>query len=239
MPPVPAAAPAAIDDLARRHGFSPEAVAVMVAAMARGGGQAQFSHPEFGGSGQWMPGMTMVGDMFNGDLRGRVDALCRDIAASATDQSASATGAGTSGKWWPGELGTPSSAGSQGEVRYAWFAEARRLVIDRAGALTVYDTGDHRIGRVSQQHPHGLAFSSQHGAVDVASLAVVPGAMASGNPPPGQASPDRVAPNPPAPGLASPAPELATIEKLADLHRKGGLSDGEFAAKKAELLARL
>jgi Short C-terminal domain len=32
---------------------------------------------------------------------------------------------------------------------------------------------------------------------------------------------------------------FATIEKLAQLHAKGILSDEEFAAKKAELLSRL
>jgi len=32
---------------------------------------------------------------------------------------------------------------------------------------------------------------------------------------------------------------LATIEKLADLHGKGVLSDEEFTSKKADLLSRL
>ena len=32
---------------------------------------------------------------------------------------------------------------------------------------------------------------------------------------------------------------VATIEKLAELHRKGILSDEEFTAKKAQLLNRL
>jgi hypothetical protein len=32
---------------------------------------------------------------------------------------------------------------------------------------------------------------------------------------------------------------LATIDRLGDLHQRGVLSDDEFAAKKAELLARL
>jgi hypothetical protein len=37
---------------------------------------AQFNHPEFAGSGQWMQGgMLMLGDMFNHALKGRVDAL--------------------------------------------------------------------------------------------------------------------------------------------------------------------
>src|SRR5437868_5305420 len=71
-----------VNDLAQRHGFSPDAVTHMMFAVLNGnGGMAQFSHGEFGGSGQGMRGgMTMVGDMFNGYLKGRVDSLCSEIA---------------------------------------------------------------------------------------------------------------------------------------------------------------
>ena len=50
--------------LAERYRVSEEAVRVLRRALERGGGQlAQFSHPELGGYGQWMPGMTQIGDM--------------------------------------------------------------------------------------------------------------------------------------------------------------------------------
>ena len=57
----------AVNDLAQRHGFSSAAVLCMLEAVIQGNGSmAQFSHPEFGGSGQWMQGgMTMVSDLFN------------------------------------------------------------------------------------------------------------------------------------------------------------------------------
>ena len=43
---------------------------------------AQFSHPEFGGSGQWMAGgAIMISDMFNNALKARVDALCNELSA--------------------------------------------------------------------------------------------------------------------------------------------------------------
>jgi hypothetical protein len=42
---------------------------------------AQFSHPDFGGMSQWSPGMSMVGDMFNTQLKSKLDALCTDLAA--------------------------------------------------------------------------------------------------------------------------------------------------------------
>ena len=82
MPQLSSAGQTAIQDLAQRHGFSFDAVASMLDSVINGNGsQAQFSHPEFGGSGQWMQGgMTMIGDMFNGYLKGRVANLCADLA---------------------------------------------------------------------------------------------------------------------------------------------------------------
>ena len=35
--------------------------------------------PENGGYGQWTPGMTQIGDMFNYELRDRVERLCQEL----------------------------------------------------------------------------------------------------------------------------------------------------------------
>ena len=35
--------------------------------------------PELGGYGQWMPGMTQIGDMFSYELRDRVERLCQEL----------------------------------------------------------------------------------------------------------------------------------------------------------------
>jgi hypothetical protein len=68
--------------LAERYGVSEEAVETLARALERGGGRlAQFSHAELGGYGQWMPGMTQIGDMFNRELRDRVDRLCQELSA--------------------------------------------------------------------------------------------------------------------------------------------------------------
>jgi hypothetical protein len=77
-----------VNALAQRYGFSQEAVIQMMFAMLRGrGGMAQFNHPEFAGSGQWMRGgMLMLGDMFNHALKARVDGLCQAIAAQLASQ---------------------------------------------------------------------------------------------------------------------------------------------------------
>jgi hypothetical protein len=77
-----------VNDLAQRYGFSQEAVIQMMFAMLKGRGRmAQFSHPEFAGSGQWMAGgMLMLGDMFNHALKARVDGLCQAIAGLLASQ---------------------------------------------------------------------------------------------------------------------------------------------------------
>ncbi len=69
-----------LQSLAERHGFSREAVVEAWNALHRGGGSmAQFSHPELGGSGQSLPGMLMIGDMFNHGLKSRVENLFDDL----------------------------------------------------------------------------------------------------------------------------------------------------------------
>jgi hypothetical protein len=76
-------------DLSNRHGFSVDAVSHMLFAVLNGNGSmAQFQHPEFAGSGQWMRGgMIMLGDMFNGYLKGRVDNLCSELANLLANQT--------------------------------------------------------------------------------------------------------------------------------------------------------
>lgn len=274
-----------INDLARRHGFSPDAVTSMLESVINGNGSmAQFNHPEFGGSGQWMRGgMIMVSDMFNNHLKGRIDGLCfeltglvasqPDLIRSGSFQSQGQGGGqqfnvggalqqqnssgpvgpvslfvppapGTSGNWWPADLRSPTSTGAQNNVRYAYFAPARRLAIEVNGHVTVYDTLDHQISGFSQQQSYGgsLSFSSQYGLIEVASLPV----MSIDGVPPQQPVPPAAAPSQAQEGPAFRAQAitreedvLATIEKLANLRDKGILSDEEFATKKAELLSRL
>jgi hypothetical protein len=75
-------------------------------------------------------------------------------------------------KWWPHNLGQPSSSGSQNDVRYAFFPDARRLAVKQNGNVTLYDSDDHRINGVSQQQggSSSLAFNSQKGNVKVDGL---------------------------------------------------------------------
>ncbi|MFI0848942.1 hypothetical protein [Mesorhizobium sp. IMUNJ 23232] len=170
--------------LAREHGVSEDAVRAVFDALRRGGGtMAQFSHAEFGGMSQWSAGMTMVGDMFNDSLKAKLSAIAGSLADYLRDHPAErrqeetsvsyrSTGKPSAATWWPDEFGTPSSVGSQNDMRYAVFPEERRLVIDDHGQITVYETGDHRISGVSQAQSTDttLTLVSQHGVVRVSDL---------------------------------------------------------------------
>ncbi|MGB6179884.1 MAG: SHOCT domain-containing protein [Rhodococcus sp. (in: high G+C Gram-positive bacteria)] len=172
-----------VESIAQRYGLSRGAVETMLVAVNIGGGtMAQFNIPELGGGGQWMRGgMTMVGNMFDHGLKQRVDNLCGELSALlgrtqvfaapvGSSNGAGPGGGGSGNNWWPDELGSPSSSGGQNDARYAVFPRVKRLAIQSAGEVTVYDTQDHSIGGVSQQQgsgPRSLLFSSQYGQFDV------------------------------------------------------------------------
>ena len=88
MQPLSATGQQLVGDIAQRHGFSMDAVTSMLESVINGNGSlAQFNHPEFSGSGQWMQGgMTMVSDMFNNYLKGRVDGLCSELSRLVANQ---------------------------------------------------------------------------------------------------------------------------------------------------------
>jgi hypothetical protein len=77
-----------IDGIAQRYGYSTDAVLSMLQSVINGNGSmAQFNHPEFSGSGQWMRGgMTMVSDMFNNNLKASVDNLCPELSQLVASQ---------------------------------------------------------------------------------------------------------------------------------------------------------
>jgi hypothetical protein len=249
-------------EVAKRHGVSRDAAAALLEALAEGNGrQAQFNHPDLGGMGQWSEGgMIMVGDMFNSALKARVDALCSELAGLLRSQPALgglresqsqvqgaggvslfAARSGSAGQWWPANLGSPASTGAQNDLRYAFFPDARRLAIEERGRVRVYDAGDHRLFGFSQQQggDQSLTFTSQFGLVRVADLPLVhpQSDEPRDQPPSGSAMPP---PQPPEAAATHASDDiLKTIERLAELRRKDILTEEEFSAKKAELLARL
>src|ERR1700728_3106652 len=100
-----------VTDVATRHGVSLDVALTLLGALAQGNGrQAQFNHPEFGGMGQWSQGgMIMVGDMFNHDLKNRVDRLCTELSALVRNQSI----------WQP--ITASSQSQSQGKGNFSLF----------------------------------------------------------------------------------------------------------------------
>ena len=143
--------------------------------------------------------------------------------------------------WWPADLGVPSSLGAQNEVRYAYFPATRRLAIDINGKVTVYDTQDHQISGFSQQQPGSgsLSFSSQLGGVDVSRLPAVSGVSGTKTSPEPMRQAATEQPATTSRAAAAHEDILAAIERLAELHARGVLTEAEFSAKKAELLDRL
>ena len=283
----------AVSDIAKRYQLSVEAIEHMLVSVNNGAGSmAQFNCPELGGSGQWMRGgMTMVGDMFNHNLKSTVDGLCNELSGLLANtqvfQVASAASR-NSNQWWPDGLGAPHSSGSQNNMRYAVFAN--RLAVESGGQVTVYDTLDHHINGVSQQQGNDstMTFRSQLGMVSLGSLPVVSGAEPveaaqaeaaaaayssvkeadsqptaegdntlnphaanSNNESSGygdaKGSSSYRSDNSPSVGIntsqsrrtESASDVISLIEKLAQLHSAGILSDAEFNTKKQELLARI
>jgi hypothetical protein len=243
--------------------------------------------------------MIMIGDMFNNGLKARVDSLCCDLAdllrgqdvfarvpepanswqaqnynvsGAAVSLFAQGFGAPTR-NWWPADLRSPTSTGSQNDMHYAYFPSSNRLAIKQGSKISVYDTGENQIFGVSQQQggDQSLSFTSQYGVVRLGDLRLVstqdadapaqatpPRAAASQTVAPEYAATQAYAPQADAPPAHQPPPPpaapqfqnsavgaqtstdiFATLEKLAELRQKNILSEDEFAAKKAELLARL
>ncbi|WP_159472737.1 SHOCT domain-containing protein [Dyadobacter sp. 3J3] len=248
-----------IEDIASRYELSKDSVLAMLKAVINGNAtMAQFNIPELGGSGQWMKGgMTMVGDMFNRTIKITVDQLCNELAQLVSTEIIFEEHAeqtienknGVSDTPWPAVFGNPTASGSQNNFKYAYFAPVHRLVIEQNGNRTIYDTKHHHISGVSQQQGSGQSYllTSQDGPVDISSLPLIsePGNLTQETP--GLAY-DVVKSkgwneneNSSKPTLAPMSEDavFSTIEKLSGLFEKGHITEEEYKAKKAELLARL
>jgi hypothetical protein len=257
-----------IMNVANRYGISVNAITDLTQRlMSSNGSMAQFNIPELGGGGQWMQGgMTMVGDMFNYQLKYTVDGLCVELSnlihqgtiqykplPKVQNQDGSMSPAG---HWW-GNLGFPNSTGSQNNTSYAIFSNINRLAIQQNGKVTVFDTLDNQIGGVGQQQSgvYSVTFTSQYGTVNLNSLPIISGGDHKPKEQPVQQN--NVFQNQQVPiieQIQEPLPMqvvsnmntntfeediFSKIEKLAGLKEKGFLSEEEFNDKKTDLLNRL
>lgn len=256
-----------IVNVANRYGISVNAVTDLTQTLIRtNGSMAQFNIPELGGGGQWMQGgMTMVGDMFNNQLKATVNGLCIELSNLINQggiqykplpkvENQNGFLSGSAGNWW-GDLGFPNSSGSQNNTNYAIFSNIGRLAIRENGLVTVFNTLDHQIGGTGQQQGgnYSVSFTSQYGNVDLNTLPIVSGG--ENKPKPKQApiqnnnnNNNNILQNEPLQAIVAPVQldnnnfeeDIFTkIEKMAALKDKGILTVEEFENKKIDLLNRL
>jgi hypothetical protein len=241
-----------VQALAEQYKIGADAVKVMLDAVAKGGGgMAKFNLPEFGGAGEWMRGMALMGGMGGDPVKATVDSLCNELSALMAAQASLFMPTSqwpASGRWWPAQLGEPSLTGTRASSRYAYFAQIRRLAVDTGGRVEVFDTTGFNISGLAPQGADGdtLTFASNRGPLHLDAFPHDYGMTPEAGPAPEA--------NAPTPGAAAAAPEAAPAQKpatadagsilmliaqLGTLKEKGILTEAEFAAKKAELLSRL
>ena len=142
-----------IQELSEKHQLSQGAIEVLLVALQRGNGTlAQFNHPDLGGMGQWMPGMIMIGDMNNHALKARIEAVCIALSQHLAGQPRASIKFDAVPDWWVAKFGKPAMSASQNGLRYAYFPEKNRLVIQVDNHLTEYDTTGFVITSVSAQN---------------------------------------------------------------------------------------
>ena len=160
--------------IAQRYRVSEDAVRQMYRALERtGGAQAQFDHPDLGGYGQWMPGMCMLSRTTDPQFKARISGLAAELAAMV---QATTPSAALPESWWPADFGHPAAAGEQHGIRYAYFPDRDRLLIQRGAAVLSYDTAGQRITGFSQQQSTSshLCFTTTSGPLELSEMKCVP-----------------------------------------------------------------
>ena len=276
-----------IEEAAQRHGFSTDAVMSMLESVIRGNGSmAQSRTPNLvAPANGCFGGMTMVSDMFNNYLKGRVDGLCSELSrliASQPDMIRSGSfqsqsqgiqrqdGGGLQHQQSAGYGGSNQQQTAAGPVghrepvcsgrpRHLWRLVARRSLgsptvpVLRTTSAMPSSHGP-APGHRSEWQGDGIrhARSPDQRVLAAAIPRRIPHLCEPARPGCRRHPPGCLGRWGSAAGVAaraggarqhsSPSREadvFATIEKLAQLHAKGILSEEEFSAKKAELLSRL
>ncbi|MCU0450961.1 MAG: hypothetical protein MUC97_14175 [Bernardetiaceae bacterium] len=128
--------PNSLQTLADQYGFSLGAITMLWTGLqASQGRQVQFNHPELGGLGQWQPGQTMIGDLFNGPLKVRVEQVCAALAQQVRQLP-------------PPPLldnfmalyGEPRFSGLQNGLKYAYFPQHQLLVVQQGERVRKFNT---------------------------------------------------------------------------------------------------
>jgi hypothetical protein len=76
--------------------------------------------------------------------------------------------------WSPSNLRTPTISGARGGLKFAFFAEKRRLLVENDGNLQLFDSGAHQIHEVGEMVDHPtLEFISQSGRHPIGALKLI------------------------------------------------------------------
>lgn len=75
-------------------------------------------------------------------------------------------------RWWPADLGQPSSSGAANDIRYAYFADRHRLALHDGGRTRLFDTGTRHIEGFAQSQggERSLRFATAGGSVGLDAL---------------------------------------------------------------------
>jgi hypothetical protein len=79
------------------------------------------------------------------------------------------------GLWPPTSLRRPTISGAHGTLKFAFFADKRRLLIESEGSLQIFDCGAHQIREVDEivgERPT-LEFISQNGRHPICELKLI------------------------------------------------------------------
>lgn len=146
--------------LAEAFHVSEDTVAALTESILRGrGDHARFNIPELGGQGIWKLGQdAVIGNGFDEDLNQQATDLCNAIQEALMSESNRTTlefqgVTDTSDlmpvsikpdeedtNWWPREFGQADIYGETDTLRYAYFVEYNRLVVQTSQRLRVFDT---------------------------------------------------------------------------------------------------
>lgn len=151
-------------------------------------------------------------------------------------------------RWWPEQLGMPAASGAQNGVQYAVFPEQRRLALLQGERCRLFVLGDQPVLGVSAQGSSGaLMLLTAEGEQSLAGLEELDAAMEPSGTLTADAAENTListhgasSPGAGSPGAVSNGDDpYAALERLGALKAKGIITEEEFSAKKAELLARL
>jgi hypothetical protein len=77
--------------------------------------------------------------------------------------------------WWPPNLRRPSKSGAHGTLKFAFFADKRRLLVESGELLLLFDCGEHQIREVEERfgQESGIVFTSQNGLHPIGDLRLI------------------------------------------------------------------